>query len=224
MATNEHYKYLSNDKYKKLKELSRLKLEDIKNSIWSKEYKILAYCYYGYYKELNNYSLNDLLYIKFNMYLINNLNSFKFFESRGLNNNYNHIWSYCLLYNSYKITKYIESFNPDMGNINPFNHIWASNYKLKFYKKIYKSGFNINIRTLDRNLFIQEILYSKNNKKIKYLISKGINIYTKYNGDNPCQLAQVCLKQHRIKCIKSLYIRWYCACKLFYIGGYSGHL
>jgi hypothetical protein len=190
------------------------------------------------------------------MYLINNLNSFKFFESRGLNNNYNHIWSYCLLYNSYKITKYIESFNPDMGNINPFNHIWsycllynsykitkyiesfnpdmgninpfnhiwASNYKLKFYKKIYKSGFNINIRTLDRNLFIQEILYSKNNKKIKYLISKGINIYTKYNNQNPCQLAQVCLKQHRIKCIKSLYIRWYCACKLFYIGGYSGHL
>ena len=30
MATNEHYKYLSNDKYKKLKELSILKPEDIK--------------------------------------------------------------------------------------------------------------------------------------------------------------------------------------------------
>jgi hypothetical protein len=228
MATSLHKKYVCLNNYKKLKYLPKLNFKEIKYSKWHPDLKIKAYYYYGYYKRIHYGDTSNLYNNITDICRMNKLKLFKFFELVGKLSidTYKFCYSMCLMYNSYKICQYIEKVYPPIIHINPFIYFWTFELSSKIYKIIYKNlynkGLNINNQRSILDLFKYSILNLKNkkrNKLIRFLILKKINKYTKYNNQNPCQLAQVYRKQHRIKFLKKIYIANYCAGKLCYIGG-----
>lgn len=174
----QHYDYI------KLKELPRLRLEDIKNKIHNIYHKIILLAFYNYYNELDIiFSFNKLnnSYIIYNIIIMNKLNTFNYFISRGINLNLN-LYSYniAVAWCCDKILPYYESNGFNFNDYNPCDSIYLSNmYRLKVYKYLFNNGFNINIKLMNRNnLFTNEInSYKSNLKELKYLKSKGINIY-----------------------------------------------
>lgn len=69
------------------------------------------------------------------------------------------------------------------------------------------------------NLFIRNIIYLNHNcvKTLKYLKSKGINIYKKYRKKNPCAIAHIFNKRMLLPFLKNLYITNYTKGNKLYI-------
>ncbi len=229
-AFKDHYLCISKNNYVKLKELPKLKIKEIYNSLQHKYNRLLFYCYYGYYREIDkytNFELNNTVLEtwQFPVIIMNKPKVLKYFISRGIKFNYQIHYLYAIKYYSYKLFPYFESFNHNLNFINiNLNFPDFPELKLKIYKYLYKinpiyilkyhyADYDSTIKT---HFYIEDILFDKKLNH-KYLKSKGVNIYIKRNGINPCALAKKHCDKSRFNSIKKLYIRWYCADKLCYI-------
>jgi hypothetical protein len=222
---SSHYIYnLHNKNYIELKQLPKLTIIDIKYSSINNNNKILFYAFYNYYNELDKCSLNELSqsYVVINIMYMNKLNMFKYFIIRGIKFITANYYSLAIIYNCYNLLPYYESLGFNINTYNPFQKIYLSSYKLKTFKYLYNKGFNLNIIIGNKiNLFIKELITMKPNiKSLKYLKSKGVNIYIKQNGDNPyIIMRKQYFKPHKntFLFLNKLYSFNYCASKLLYI-------
>ncbi len=174
--------YINQFNYIQFKQLPRLKKEDIINKNIHDHYKIILFAYYNYYSELDKYLFieQNYLYSLFHIICMNKLNTFKYFLSRGVK--YATVYNYkrVIAWGSNKLFPYYESKGFYFNNFD-FRKLFSiyNIYRLNTYKYLLNNGFNINIKLMyENNLFTNEInCYKPNLKELKYLKSKGINIY-----------------------------------------------
>ena len=223
----DHSFCIYTNNYVKLKELPKLKIKEIYNSRQHKYNRLLFYCYYGYYREIDkytNFELNNTVLEtwQFPVIIMNKPKLLNYFISRGIKFNYQIHYLYAINYYSYKLFPYFESFNHNLNFTNAY--LKFPELKLKIYKYLYKinpfyiqkchyTNYNLEIKT---HFYIEDIFFDKKLNH-KYLKSKGVNIYIKYNGINPCALAKKYCDKFKFNSIKNLYIMQYCASKLCYI-------
>jgi hypothetical protein len=213
----QHYDYI------KLKELPRLRLEDIKNKIHNIYHKIILFAFYNYYSELDIiFSFNKLnnSNIIYDIIIMNKLKTFNYFISRGINSHMN-LYNYTIAVDwcCDKILPYYESKGFNLNDYNHFKNISLFNiYRLKTYKYLFNNGFNINTKLMyGNNLFTKEIYsYNSNLKELKYLKSKGINIY--YNiRESLLRYSYHKYKNPNLLFLRKLYSPNYFSGKILYI-------
>jgi|688.fasta_scaffold01965_28 hypothetical protein len=217
MAFLNHFKYIRGSNYKELKKLPKLKIKDIKK--WPEMIEFLAYNYYEYYNVLDLYDLDDINMFNIDDDLIrmNKLQILKYYEYRGINMNNMYFYYVAIYHNCNKLLPYFESIGlySRLIDTNPFKYLYMCN--INTYKYLYNAGFNLNFITKDNESFTSPLLYAcdyynQSFKQIKFLKSKGVNIYRGY------KYGEKAYKKHKNNSFyKKIFIQWYCTSKLCYI-------
>ena len=214
--------YIGKFNYIQLKQLPRLTKANIKNNNILDHYKIILFAYYNYYSELDKYLFieQNYLYSLFHIIYMNKLNTFKYFLSRGVKFLNVYYYKSVIAWGSNKLLPYYESKGFYLNDYNPFDNISLSNkYRLKVYKYLFNIGFNINIELMNKNnLFTKEInSYKSNLKELKYLKSKGINIYNCHIKDLLYRISYHKYKNPNLLFLRKLYSPNYYSGKILYI-------
>jgi hypothetical protein len=214
---NKYYYALNNCIHylNKLPRLTRKQIKDNFNANKEEMYfKLNLYGYYGYYKSLDKYKKTYLKkeHLMKNAILLNKLKYVKYLESRlgkyeskTLNRKHN-LYIDALIYGRIKILKYFDKNGYfKTSHLDMFYFYSFSNCNYKSIKYTYNR-----YKILPRRIFLSyiEAAYLSPLRIIKFIISKGANIYDilDINGNNPINVNRNSPEQNKtVLFLKKLY-------------------